>query len=274
MAWIESHTVLLRHRKLLLLATDLSLPPVQLLGHLHALWHTTMEQQEDGNLADWSNQMIAHAAAYSGDADAFVSALQARKWLDGKVVHDWIDYAGRYLTNKYRTANPKKLKAIYKLHQSVLKSDSSQTKVTLKSDNQPNQPDLPNQPTHQLRVRDEFEQIWEAYPRKVGKQRARKSCEKLNGSRPDLDIILAAIARQKQSRAWTKDGGEFIPHLSTWLNDRRWADEVPAVPAVKCAYSNEPCEDPAQPHSKYCGRHGAVIKQAQERRAGSVGISH
>lgn len=143
--------MLLRHRKVLLLATDLSMPPVQIMGHLHALWHTTLEQQEDGNLADWSNQMIAHAAAYSGDADAFVSALQTRKWLDGKVVHDWIDYAGRYLQVKYRTSNPRKLQQILKLHKSASRSVSSQSKVTPKSDNLPNQPDLtrpnlPNQP--------------------------------------------------------------------------------------------------------------------------------
>lgn len=127
------------------------MPPVQIMGHLHALWHTTLEQQEDGNLADWSNQMIAHAAAYSGDADAFVSALQTRKWLDGKVVHDWIDYAGRYLQVKYRTSNPRKLQQILKLHKSASRSVSSQSKVTPKSDNLPNQPDLtrpnlPNQP--------------------------------------------------------------------------------------------------------------------------------
>src|SRR6185295_15511945 len=77
--------------------------------------------------------------------------LQGQKFLDGKLVHDWLDYAGRYLTNKYRTSNPKKLKAIYKLHQSVSRAVSSQTTVCPESDNLPNQPDLtrpdpPNQP--------------------------------------------------------------------------------------------------------------------------------
>ena len=151
MAWIESHTVLLRHRKVLQVACVLSLPPVVILGHLHVLWHATLEQQEDGDLSSWPDDMIAHAAAYTGDSATFVRALQGQKFLDGKVVHDWLDYAGRYLTNKYRTSNPKKLKAIYKLHQSVSKGVSSQTTVCPKSDNLPNQPDLtrpdrPNQP--------------------------------------------------------------------------------------------------------------------------------
>ena len=153
MAWIESHAVLLRHRKVLQMASVLSLPPVVIMGHLHALWHAVLEQQEDGDLSAWPDDVIACAAAYTGDSTAFVRALQGQKLLDGKVVHDWLDYAGRYLTNKYRTANPNKLKAIYKLHQSVSKSDSSQTKVCLKSDNQPNltRPDQPNQPNQQMK---------------------------------------------------------------------------------------------------------------------------
>lgn len=154
MAWIESHTVLLRHRKVLQLATDLSMPPVQIIGHLHALWHTVLEQAEDGNLTDWPNQMIAHAAAYSGDADVFVSCLQSRKWLDGKVVHDWLNYAGRYLQVKYRTGNPRKLRQIYKLHKSVPEAVSSQSKVTPESAHltlpNPSEPNPPDQPKKKI----------------------------------------------------------------------------------------------------------------------------
>jgi hypothetical protein len=146
MAWIESHTVLLRHRKVLLLSADLNLPPVVIVGHLHVLWHAILEQQEDGDLRDWPDEMIAQAAAYTGDAKAFVLALQSRKWLDGKMVHDWLEYAGRYLQSKYRTANQSKLEKIYKKHQSVRKTVSSQTKDRLKSVHltRPNQPDLTN----------------------------------------------------------------------------------------------------------------------------------
>lgn len=151
MAWIESHTVLIRHRKLLQLATALSLRPVEILGHLHAFWHTVLEQQEDGNLIDWPDQMIADAAHYKGDPAQFVAELRLKKWLDGHLVHDWLDHVGRYLTNKYRTANPKKLKQIYKLHKVGLKSDLNQSKVGLKSDRLPTLPDLPNQTLKDLK---------------------------------------------------------------------------------------------------------------------------
>ncbi|MDA2911413.1 hypothetical protein MYX04_10830 [Nitrospiraceae bacterium AH_259_D15_M11_P09] len=41
-----------------------------------------------------------------------------------------------------------------------------------------------------------------------------------------IDTMLAKIEQQKQSRQWQKDEGEFIEHPSTWLNQRRWEDEV------------------------------------------------
>jgi hypothetical protein len=44
--------------------------------------------------------------------------------------------------------------------------------------------------------------------------------------RPPLADILDAITRHRASREWQRDGGEFIPHPATWLNQGRWADEV------------------------------------------------
>ena len=47
--------------------------------------------------------------------------------------------------------------------------------------------------------------------------------------------MLAAIEKQKQSAQWQDNGGQFIPHPSTWLNQRRWEDELPkaAPPPAK-----------------------------------------
>jgi hypothetical protein len=123
--WIESHTVLVRHRKLIELAKDLRLAPVHVMGHLHALWHAALEQQEDGDLSSWSDELIAQMSCYPGDAPQFVRLLQTHGWLDGKLIHDWPNYAGKYLVAKYRTSNPKKLRQILFKFKSV----NSQTKV-------------------------------------------------------------------------------------------------------------------------------------------------
>jgi len=139
-AWIESHTVLLRHRKLIELSKDLRLKPVYVMGHLHALWHAALEQQEDGDLSSWSDELIAELASYPGDAPQFVRLLQQHKWLDGKIIHDWLDCAGKYLHSKYRNSNPRKLKDIYKKHKSVLRP----SKDRLKTDRLPRLPRLPD----------------------------------------------------------------------------------------------------------------------------------
>lgn len=74
-----------------------------------------------------------------------------------------------------------------------------------------------------------FDEFWAAYPRKKNKEQARKAFNKLKGVK--LQELLDAIERQKHSRDWTKDGGQYIPYPATWLNAGGWQDEdmAPAV---------------------------------------------
>ena len=68
-----------------------------------------------------------------------------------------------------------------------------------------------------------FEKFWSTYPRKEGKQKARSAFEKVT---VDLDVLLVALEAQKKSSQWTKDNGQFIPHAATWLNGKRWEDQL------------------------------------------------
>lgn len=74
-----------------------------------------------------------------------------------------------------------------------------------------------------------FDRFWAAYPRKVGKERARKAWAKIKLTDELLASMLKALEAQKKSEDWRKDGGQYIPHPSTWLNDKRWEDELPTV---------------------------------------------
>ena len=80
--------------------------------------------------------------------------------------------------------------------------------------------------TEPLARLEEFEVFWEYYPRKVGKKDAHRAWGKAK-DRPPLPDILSALAAQKSSEQWTKDHGQFIPHPATWLNQGRWADQLP-----------------------------------------------
>lgn len=73
-------------------------------------------------------------------------------------------------------------------------------------------------------VDDKFEVFWKQYPRKVGKQAALRAWKRIKHL--DLEVILKALEVQKQSEQWRRDGGQYIPHPTTWLIQGRWDDEV------------------------------------------------
>ena len=62
----------------------------------------------------------------------------------------------------------------------------------------------------------DFDIFWQEYPKKVGKEAAKKSWNKI---RPNLQDVLKTLAWQKESKQWFEQAGRFIPHPSTWLNN-------------------------------------------------------
>ncbi|UVM99494.1 MAG: putative replisome organizer protein [Bacteriophage sp.] len=66
-----------------------------------------------------------------------------------------------------------------------------------------------------------FESFWAAYPRKVGKQAAKKAFSKVS---VPVKTLIDAVNSQKNSEQWRKDNGQYIPNPATWLNQGRWDD--------------------------------------------------
>ena len=71
-------------------------------------------------------------------------------------------------------------------------------------------------------ISSDFDIFWQEYPKKVGKEAARKSWNKI---RPNLQDVLKTLAWQKESKQWFEKGGQFIPNASTYLNQHRFLDE-------------------------------------------------
>jgi uncharacterized protein YdaU (DUF1376 family) len=67
-----------------------------------------------------------------------------------------------------------------------------------------------------------FELFWKSYPRKISKDSAKKSWLKINPDDELMEKIVKAVSYQKLSEREEK----FIPHASTWLNGKRWEDEI------------------------------------------------
>lgn len=75
-------------------------------------------------------------------------------------------------------------------------------------------------------VDDLFPKFWKMYPNKKGKAAAEKAWKKLKVTADLFGQIAEGLAAQVVCEAWVKDGGQFIPHPATWLNGKRWEDEV------------------------------------------------
>ena len=69
-----------------------------------------------------------------------------------------------------------------------------------------------------------FEELWKAYPKKVGKSEALKAWKalKINGEFPE---ILKSLERQKLSKKWQEG---FILDPVRWIKGKRWEDVVEA----------------------------------------------
>lgn len=85
----------------------------------------------------------------------------------------------------------------------------------------------------------EFDQFWEAYPKKVGKLPAHRAWHKMIDP-PPIQEILKALEVQKKSKQWQEG---FIPNPATWLNQERWNDE-PVAPGKKMPPPFPPKNDP------------------------------
>lgn len=88
-------------------------------------------------------------------------------------------------------------------------------------------------------INTEFDLFWSSYPKKKSKGQAKKTWAKLKKAKtfPGIQIILNAIAAQKAGHDWQQEGGKYIPHPSTWLNNEGWLDEVsePLPPESKAS---------------------------------------
>ena len=95
-----------------------------------------------------------------------------------------------------------------------------------------------------------FDKFWEAYPKKRDKQTSRKAFTKLNVDDKLFNKMMASLSQAKNSYDWQKNNGQYIPYPSTWLNGRRWEDELatvsqpqPHTSEKKESEYNEPSKD-------------------------------
>lgn len=96
---------------------------------------------------------------------------------------------------------------------------------------------LDTAPEPQTEYSQEFEEFWGACPRKVAKKKAWESwCKAVQET--SASLIVDAMRRFASSEEVASREVKFVPHPTTWLNQRRFEDELEPEPEDEevCAY--------------------------------------
>lgn len=249
MAWIESHQEVGRHPKTKKLARLLGVSLPAAVGHLHYLWWWALDFAQDGVLDKYDAEDIADAMQWDGDADKLVEAMLSSGYIDrtdeSLAIHDWRDYAGKLLERREKDRERKrKTEKSATIPKELQRNSNGNNKesdgtlnasgVTVPNSTVPNttkpnsteQDSTDSTSSASLSLAERrFAEFWKAYPNKVGKAGCLKVWKKLKPNAELFDRIMEALAKQKVSEKWQKEGGRFIPNPLTWLNQGRWDDE-------------------------------------------------
>lgn len=90
-----------------------------------------------------------------------------------------------------------------------------------------------NEPSKEPTAAEFFTEFWSAYPKRQGKVQALKAMKSLNPDSDLRDTIMQDLAARKERRAELDRRGIWYPawpNASTWINNRRWEDDLDALP--------------------------------------------
>jgi hypothetical protein len=248
--WIKMRTDLRNHPKVVRIASALKADRLRVVGGLWAVWCTFDVHSEDGTLEGYTLAAIDEDIGWRG----FGKAMHAVGWLiqkeSGLEVPEFEEHNGASAKRRAQETKRKQRD----------RSDDPEAHDSWTTVRKPSAPDtgqLSASPPGQvsasdadiLRTREEldkrkkyplpprdadegFAEFWSAYPKKVAKEAAAKAFAKLAPDEPLRAVLVAAVRRHASSDPWRKDGGQFIPNAATWLNGRRWEDELPSATVV------------------------------------------
>lgn len=108
-----------------------------------------------------------------------------------------------------------------------------------------------------------FEVFWSSYPRRQARANAERAWRKLAPDASTASAIVAAVERSKRTEQWQKADGQYVPLAATFLNGRRWEDELPTSSSTPSGPRSErggyggrefyECDRCGEVHERGCG---------------------
>ena len=203
-----------KYRRLVAIAKrDLGINKAELRGLLEQLWDVS--HSIGPSFKDHIDVEVS--AQWEGVEGRFTALLASEKWLDEKgdktlEIHDYFDHAPHWVKERER----KRLEKVGAKSPKVGEhSDPSQVKSSQAKSSQA-------KPSNKKEYSQQFEHFWLAYPRRAdtSKVKAFESWQKsdLDGM---ADAICLAVETLKAT-IWQGREMKYIPHPTTFLNQRRW----------------------------------------------------
>lgn len=260
--WIRLDDGVHDHPKTIGLATTLGVSRETAVGHLTRFWLWVMKYRPSGTLGSVPDTVLAEAAGWKGDPIQWCNALLENRFLTrrrhGIQAHGYAERNGYQLRETARNASRKRVDsrtnpAGYPHESRTNPAAQDVQDVPYVQDRSTETPCSPPagdavvalrdwrkqapekragtsplaDPTRRAWLEEQFGKLYEFYPRHVGKDAAWRAFLKLS---PDADTLRAIgrdIKRRTDQGEWLPQDEErsrFIPHLSTYLNQRRWTD--------------------------------------------------
>jgi len=108
----------------------------------------------------------------------------------------------------------------------------------------------------------EFETFWNAYPKKRGREKALRVWRRLNPPPAIVEMILAAVAKQKLWPDWRRENGRYIPCPAKWLRGRRWEDQGTTAETVPRETEEQLRERRLRERKEFQAKYGLDRKEA------------
>lgn len=190
-----------------------------------ALWHALVRIANKSGWAEWITVAGCTLSQHTGLSSSGIK--KARNELKQRGLIEF-KKQGTKATRYHVVDISKSVQVRDQVGDQVGVQDGDRAGVSLKDNKHKHKPKTPSIPQGQKLspLEERFERFWKAYPKKRGKGAAEKSWKQIRPSEDLLQKMLDALAAQKLSAQWQKENGDYIPYPGTWLNQKRWEDEV------------------------------------------------
>ncbi len=217
--WIKMRVSLWTHPKVVTLSSQLCVTRAHAIGALHCAWSIADQHADENGRVNLTPESLDQLTETKG----FSSAMIKIGWIVlSEDSMQFVNYQEHNSTTAKKRADAQNRQRLSRTrHKTVTtKRDKSVTREEKRREEK----NTPQSPTNDS---DDFGAFWSVWPKKVAKEAAIKAWRSLAADGDLVLRIVADVAARSKSVDWTKEDRKYVPNPASYLNGRRWEDELP-----------------------------------------------